>query len=302
MKINSAIITGATGAIGSALVKKLLDSGAIVHAIVRPNSNRIKNLVKHENLFVYECDLSSLTYLKKFGIKADAFFHLGWEKTTLSGRDDVQAQLSNVIYSLTAVELAESANAKVFVGAGSQAEYGKVSSPLNCETPVNPTSGYGIAKYTAGKATALKCKSIGMRHCWARILSVYGKNDSESSLISYLIKTFKAGEDAQLTKCEQIWDYIYSEDVADALIAIAEHGVDGREYPIGSGKGEPLKDFVIKVKNVVNNSCNVNFGAREYYPHQPMYLVADITQLTLDTGFTPKTDFTTGIKKLIGEL
>ena len=126
---------------------------------------------------------------------------------------------------------------KVFIGAGSQAEYGVQSVDLTPELPVKPESGYGIAKYATGKLSAMLCKSLGMRQNWVRNLSVYGPNDGENTLISYVIRELKAGRSPELTKCEQIWDYLYADDAGDAILAIAEKGVDGKAYPLGSGKG-----------------------------------------------------------------
>ncbi len=131
------------------------------------------------------------------------------------------------------------------------------------------------------------------------MLSVYGENDSENSLIMYLIDTLLKGEPPVLTRCEQIWDYIYSDDCAYALACIAAKGVDGRTYCIGNGIPTPLKDYVLSVRDVINPGIDIVFGGREYYPHQPMYLCADISDLKNDTGFTPKYSFKDGIERIV---
>lgn len=297
--MKTVVITGPTGAIGSALCSELLAQGVFVYAIVRPKSNRINNIPKSTNLKIIECELSNLQSLSNLEIKADAFFHLGWDKTTVLGRDDVNSQLKNIDYTLSAVDLANSLGCSVFIGAGSQAEYGVKDCALNGDTPVNPQSAYGIAKYTAGKLANIKCSSLGLRFCWCRILSVYGKNDGENTLISYLINSFKQNIAPSLTKCEQVWDYIYSEDIASALIAVAKKGVNGRVYCLGSGNPRTLKEYVIAVRDIVNKNCEINFGKKDYYPHQPMYLVADITDLVTDTGWQPKYSFEEGISRLL---
>ena len=228
----------------------------------------------------------------------DAFIHLSWEKTFGASRDDAEVQTRNIQYTLDAVQLAHRCGCQVFVGAGSQAEYGVQSVDLTPDLPVKPESGYGIAKYAAGKLSAMLCKSLGIRQCWVRILSVYGPNDGENSLISYLIREFKAGNSPQLTKCEQIWDYLYADDAAEAILAITEKGVDGKAYPLGSGNGRRLSDYVKDIREVINPAIEVQFGAKEYYPHQPMHLVADISELTKDTGWVPLMSFEEGISVL----
>lgn len=296
--IKSIIVTGATGAVGSAVVRRALANGIAVTCIVHKGSKRLGNLPQDERLKIVECNLSDYKNLQMEG-QYDAFIHLSWEKTFGASRDDAEVQTRNIQYTLDAVHLAHRCGCTVFVGAGSQAEYGVQSVDLTPDLPVKPESGYGIAKYAAGKLSAMLCKSLGMRQCWVRILSVYGPNDGENSLISYLIREFKAGNAPQLTKCEQMWDYLYADDAADAILDVAEKGVDGKAYPLGSGNGRRLSDYVEDIKNAINPAIEVQFGAKEYYPHQPMHLVADVRELTEDSGWKPRYGFVEGIKTML---
>ena len=291
------VVNGATGMIAVSLIKTALDKGDEVYAIARKNSHRVDNIPSGAK--VVFCDLSELIALKP-DFSADIFFHLAWDKTGAGGRDDVDVQLKNVEYTLDAVRLAKKLGCKKFVGAGSQAEYGITDKPLTPNSMLNPSSGYGVAKMCAGKMSKLLASQLGISHSWARILSVFGENDAPTTLISYLIDTFKKGERAELTKCEQTWDYVYADDCALALYLIGKNGVDGKSYPIGSGKPRKLSEFVTVVRDKVNKNAEICFGAKDYYPHQPMFLCADITELTEDTGFVPQYSFEEGINKTLG--
>jgi len=293
-------ITGATGMIGSSLADAALKEGHEVIAVVRPGSHRAGNLAD-ERITVAECGISDYKSIMG-GRKCDVLFHLAWDKTFGDGRDDAHAQLKNIEYTLDAVSLADSWGASAFVGAGSQAEHGRVDGKIRGDTPVNPTSGYGIAKYSAGRLSKLLCQKLGMRFCWTRILSVYGERDADHTLIMYLINTLLGGGVPKLTKCEQIWDYIYSEDAARALLSVGLHGTDGRTYPIGSGECRPLKEYVCELRDAIDPRLPVEFGAKEYYPHQPMMLCADISELTKDTGFVPRYRFRDGITRTINDV
>ena len=298
--IKSIIVTGATGAVGSAVVRRALENSMDVTCIVHQGSKRLGNLPQSDKVHIVECNLQDYKTLSLDG-QYDAFIHLSWEKTVGASRDDAEVQTRNIQYTMDAVQLAHRCGCSVFVGAGSQAEYGVQSVDLTPDLAVKPESGYGIAKYAAGKLSAMLCKNLGMRQCWVRILSVYGPNDGENSLISYLIREFKAGNSPQLTKCEQMWDYLYSDDAADAILAVGEKGVDGKAYPLGSGKGRRLSEYVEDIKNAINPSIEVQFGAKEYYPHQPMHLVANISELTKDTGWLPEIVFRKGINCVINK-
>ncbi len=295
--IQKIIVTGATGAVGSAVVRRAVDKGMDVTCIVHQGSKRLGNLPQSDKVHIVECDLQDYRTLSLVG-QYDAFIHLSWDKTVGASRDDAEVQTRNIQYTLDAVQLAHRCGCFVFVGAGSQAEYGVQSVDLTPDLPVKPESGYGIAKYAAGKLSAMLCKSLGMRQCWVRILSVYGPNDGENSLISYLIREFKAGNSPQLTKCEQMWDYLYADDAADAILAVADRGMDGKAFPLGSGNGRRLSEFVDDIKNAINPTIEVQFGAKEYYPHQPMHLVANIQDIIGDTGWKPESVFKQRISEL----
>ena len=296
--MKSILITGATGMIGSAIVEQAIEQGYKVTCLIRRGTTRTENIPKNDKVDLVECNIdeyNSITIHEKY----DIFMHLAWLKPFGNDRDNVELQLKNVQYTLDAVRLAKRCGCTIFIGAGSQAEYGVQSVPLTPDLPVNPESGYGIAKYTAGKLSKMLCQQLGMRFNWMRILSVYGKNDNSYTLISYVINELKAGRSPELTKCEQIWDYIHCDDAARAFLAVAEKGVDGKFYPLGSGNGRLLSEYVKDIQSVINPGIELGFGKKEYYPHQPMYLVSDIAQLLKDTGWYPNISFLEGIASII---
>jgi nucleoside-diphosphate-sugar epimerase len=296
--MNKIIVTGATGCVGSAIVRRALAQGMEVTCIVHEDSKRLSNLPQDERMKIVECNLSNYSSLQIPG-EHDAFVHMAWEKTFGASRDDAESQMRNIQYTLDACHLAKRCGCPVFVGAGSQAEYGVQSVDLTPDMPVKPESGYGIAKYAAGKLSALLCKSLGIRQNWVRILSVYGPNDGENTLISYVIRELKAGRSPELTKCEQIWDYLYADDAADAILAIAERGVDGKVYPLGSGSGRKLSEYIEDIRRIINPTVEVKYGAKAYYPHQPMHLVGDLSELRTDTGWEPSIEFIKGADRII---
>ena len=293
------VITGATGMIGVSLVNQLVSNGIFCLLLVKkeyikPNTLPVSDLCKVE-----ECDLHDL---EKFDYKDkdfDVFIHLGWMSTIGLGRDDAFLQEKNIKVSLDAVALAKKLGCNKFVGVGSQAEYGVTNSILSPELSCNPQSGYGIAKYSAGKLTRILANKLGISHCWIRILSVYGPNDNPNTLISYLINCLKNNIAPTLTPCEQIWDYIYVDDCSKAIISICEKGVDKKTYLIASGEPKRLKEYVLIVKNAINPTMRVVFGGKNYPKNQPMFLKADISELKKDTGFTPCISFEEGIKRTI---
>lgn len=295
-----AVITGATGMIGSALVRACLAEGMQVTALVRTASQRMGNLPESDRLRVIDCDVRSLSGITKAQVgQADFFFHLAWIGSAPSGRGLLHAQVDNVQYTVDAVELAGRLGCTAFVGTGSQAEYGRVEGDLTAETPTRPETGYGVAKLAAGQMSRLACEQLDIRHEWARILSIYGPGDAAHTMVMSVIADACAGRSPQCTKGEQLWDYLYCDDCAQALLAMALHGADGAVYPVGSGRQRRLSAFIKEICAVAHPQVTPDLGARPYMDKQVMNLRADITALTEDTGFIPQVSFEDGIARTI---
>lgn len=293
-----AIITGATGAIGTALVQELVNNNIKVLVICRKGSERNKNILKHPLVQVLECSLEDLKQIKNDDKEIyDVFYHFAWKGTAGNARNDMRMQNENVKYTLDAIEVAKKFGCRVFIGAGSQAEYGRVEGRLQPETPTFPENGYGIAKLCAGLMSKEYAQQMGLKHIWVRVLSVYGPCDGEQSMIMSTIRKLEANMIPQFTKGEQMWDYLYSEDAARAFRMLGEKGIDGKVYVLGSGKVKRLYEYIETLRDIVKKDAKIELGAVPYAEKQVMYLCADIGELTKDTGFVPKYTFEEGITK-----
>ena len=297
--IQTAVVTGPTGAIGIALCEKLLRENVTVYAVCRPGSSRIKDLPKAAALHVVECDAKELATLpqKMEGVSVDAFFHFAWAHTIGQGRNDMPAQIENIQSTIDADRAAKALGCQVFLGAGSQAEYGRVEGLLKSDTPAFPENGYGMAKLCAGQMSRVEAKALDIDHVWVRILSVYGPHDGPMTMISGTIRKLLAGERPALTAGIQRWDYLYAGDAADAFYLAACHGRNGAVYPLGSGQAMPLKDYIIQMRDAIDPALPLGLGEVPYGPLQVMHLQADISALQADTGFVPKTPFAEGIRR-----
>lgn len=317
-EIKTAVITGATGMIGTALTEYLLSQGVDVAVCVRHGSDkadRLKDVERHikrsgggqGKLHVIEANLEELgnrqvceKILEKIK-KADAFFHLGWAGTFGAARNDMFLQNQNIHDTLEAVRLAKRLDCEVFLGTGSQAEYGRVREGmrLSADTPAFPENGYGIAKLAAGQMSRIACQELGMNHIWMRILSIYGPYDTEKTMVMSAVNALLAGERPVFSPGEQLWDYLYVKDAARALYLAAVCGVHGSTYPLGSGKTRPLKEYIACIRDAVSPEAEIGLGELPYQENQVMYLCADVEKLTKDTGFVPEYTFEEGIRETV---
>lgn len=301
--MQAAVVTGCTGAVGLGLIDALMKNNVKVIAVVRKGSKRSYRIKESDSLKKVECDLSELDKLPQLvqatGIKPDVFYHFGWDGTFGDCRNDMYIQNMNVKYALDAVNAAALTGCSVFIGAGSQAEYGRVEGKLNSQVPAFPENGYGMAKLCAGQMTRIQCEKLGIRHIWTRILSVYGPYDGSATMVMSTIGKLLKGEKPSCTKGEQMWDYLYSKDAGKAFYLLGEKGVNGKVYCIGGGEARPLKEYIEDIRNAVNPEAEIGFGEVAYGPRQVMYLCADIQDLVKDTGFAPDYKFSEGIRETV---
>lgn len=298
--ISRAVVTGPTGAIGTALCLELAEQGIHVFAVCRPGSHRADAIPNHDHISIIYCDAAQLNQLVNLiPGGADAFFHFAWAHTIGAGRNDMNAQIENIRYTIDAVRAAAALGCRVFLGAGSQAECGRVEGVLKPDTPCFPENGYGMAKLCAGQMSRVEAQRLGIDHIWIRVLSVYGPGDGPATMISSVTRQLLAGQEPALTEGIQQWDYLYSGDAARAFLLAAKHGTNGKVYPLGSGKAMPLNVYIQQLRDAIDPALPLGFGKIPYGPLQVMHLQADISEISADTGFVPHTEFADGIRETI---
>ncbi|MBR4050189.1 MAG: NAD(P)-dependent oxidoreductase [Clostridia bacterium] len=296
-----AVVTGASSMIASSLIRLLVSNGHEVFAFVRPCSEKLDNLIKSDSVHIIEAELSDMLSAKsKIGCDCDVLFHFAWSGTGGAMRSNAEIQQKNVQYTLDAVELAKQLNCKTFVGAGSQAEYGRAVGKLTPDTPCNPENEYGRAKFEAGEKSRELAKNYGIKHIWLRVLSVYGVGDNDFTITVSSLKKLLNGKTAEFTPAEQLWDFLYCDDAANAFYLAALKGKNGAVYTLGSGEAKPLKDYIEIMRK--NAGGEIKLGALPYNENQVMYLCADISELTADTGFKPQIGYEEGIRRTINWL
>lgn len=292
------VVTGATSPIGVALIEVWKNCTADITVIVRKKSEKLKRLEEFPDIQVIECDLSEIEKLSNKQISCDIFYHIAWVGTGKKDREDCICQQKNIEYTLHMVELAHKWGAKVFVGTGSQAEYGRIEGTINEETLCSPESPYGVAKYASGKLAENLCCKYNIKFKWARVFSAYGKYDNPNTLIMSLISKLIEGESMSLTPCEQIWNYINYHDVGHALYLLGIKGTEGI-YCIANETSHQLLEYVNIIREHVNKNISLGIGESNYNRNHVMNLCVDIKKLKDETGYKSEICFTEGIDDLI---
>ncbi len=293
------VITGATSMIGCATINECLKNGIEVYAVVRKNSPNTHRLLQDSRLHIVECDLSDIcTLSEKISEECDTFYHFAWGHTGEGRNLDCLYQVDNIRFSIEAIREAKKLGCRQFIGSGSQAEYGNSGlDKISPDSPVNPQTAYGIAKYATCQLLLQEAKRLEIDIAWVRVFSVFGKFDKESTMISQLISNLKKGQRMKLTPCENTWDYLFSEDAGRAFRLIGEKSEGSKIYCLGSGKPRVLKDYILAARDIINPGAEVGIGDIDYKGPK-LNLCADISSLTRCTGFIPEISFEDGIKRL----
>lgn len=293
------IITGATGFIGSAVLAELLANGANVTVLIRPDSDRHRlATMQGFNEHTYYGMLGKETIHDLHERQPDVFIHCAWRGVHGSERNEVFQIDDNISLTTDSVKLAAAVGCKQWIGLGSQAEYGNPNRPINENCPLEPTTLYGKAKLTSGRAALELCEEHNMACTWLRVFSTYGPGDAPYWFIPYIIQEFIGGRTPKLTKCEQLWDYLYVTDAARAVVATATGSVNG-VFNLGSGSSFVIKEYVEAIQSEIGSTIEPAYGAVPYRKDQVMHLEADITKLKAATGWSPIVTRFEGIRKVV---
>ncbi|MFA6755248.1 MAG: NAD(P)-dependent oxidoreductase [Bacilli bacterium] len=292
------LIFGATSFIGINLVKKLYINNQII-AVLRKNSENDNKLDSFKNIQKIYCDMDEYYRFDSFyKDKADIAYLLSWRGVHGSLCNDENVQRENFENNLALFKILCKMNIKTIMTIGSQAEFGDFNEPANYLLKPKPTNAYGIYKLKLFEQLCEESKKYKVNYKHGRIFSCYGIGDNPNTLIMTIINSFKKNEKVNLTKCEQVWDYIYIDDCIDAIVDICDKGKCCHPYSIGSGEAHKLEYYVEIIRSSFKEA-NVEYGYYQYNKGQPMFVVANIQDLIKDTGFKKKTCFLDGIKRII---
>lgn len=294
------LVTGASGFLGSHLVRQLLVQGHEVIALLRESSQspRVSDWIDQVKVVRGSFEDVPVISEKLARDSFDVCFHLAWFGVTAEYRNDPSQIASNVAGSLQLWKLARESGCRHWVGLGSQAEYGPTDAVLHEDMVPRPVTAYGVAKLASGMLTGKMSEMAGMLHTWVRLLAVYGPGDDPKHLIPTVIETLLAGDRPALTSGEQRWDYLYVLDAARALCRIAETEAAGT-MNLACGETVVLRDLVTRIRDMVDPRLPIGFGEIPYRPDQVMHLEADISRLRSATGWKPQTSLEEGLRRTV---
>ncbi|OFV70024.1 NAD-dependent epimerase/dehydratase family protein [Acetobacterium wieringae] len=284
------LLTGATGFLGSYLLKEFIHNNYQVIVLKRSTSNifRIKEAIP--KVKYYDIDKINIkqVFMENPGI--DAIFHTA----TCYGRkaESLKEMINtNLVFPLEILEVASQENVKEF---------------WNIDTVLfRNTNHYALSKKQFkdwGRDLALKKKikfyNLKMEH-------MYGRLDDNDKFITYVLNKCLSNKGSiDLTFGEQKRDFIYIEDVVKIINFLLNNimikDANFKEFEVGTGTSIKIKDAVKIIKKATKSNVNLNFGALNYRENELMESSANLDAL-IRVGYNIDLtmDFCQGIKCLL---
>lgn len=294
--MKKAIVTGANGFVGSALVKELLSHDVQVVCLDRKGCNA--NIPKDERVTFIEHDLSNSAELEGVlsELGADIMYHFAWAGSAGPQRADTELQLKNAQWTVDCLRLAAKVGCKRFVCAGSIMEHETVSAAYAQGNKPGMAYVYGSGKLVAHTMAMSVAADIGIELVWAKITNAYGAGELSPRFINTTIRKIFADEPLQFTAATQNYDFVYIDDVARAFYLIGENGKPFSHYLIGSSNAAPLKQFILQIKEAIGQDKDFIFGDVPFTGINMPLDCFDCTKTFEDTGFKAQIGFVDGIK------
>lgn len=296
MSVNVAI-TGATGYIGNYVVNKLVSTFKNINILtINRDINKAKKMFNYKN-----CEHVTLEDKDKIcKFNPEILIHLATFSTSRNDEEIIDDLInSNINYGVKLLSiLSNCTNFKLFVNVGSFAEYRLGNDKIK-----------DAYLYTATKSAFRHFVDYysdlnNFKYINPILYTVYGGNDPNKKLINYIYESMGANEAVNMTKGEQILDFIHVEDVANFFYTIIENreniyqNIDnGQVLHIGTGVGIKIKNLADIIANTFNQKCNINWGGVAYRPLDTMKAIAPYQQTKDLTGWRSKISIADGLKK-----
>jgi UDP-glucuronate decarboxylase len=290
------LLTGPTGFIGAAFTRLALSRGHSVAGLIIPSEQVPAHLPPHQSLSWFRGTLDEAPWSDIQQFKPDVCVHTAWVTAPgvyLESPDNYKFLESSIKFLRKVNDL----GVNHIVGLGTCIEYQISNRKLSEDsTPIVPTTTYSKCKNELRQTLEADAKSRGFNASWARVFYPYGPREHPSRLCTAIIQRFSSGEKMILKTPDSTKDYIFIEDLAEALLTVVEKQFTG-PINLGTGIGISVREIAQTIGKLMAKEDLVG----EVSPPEidPLgYVVADNSRLR-SLGWTPKHDLGQGIQSLL---
>ncbi|MBF0292274.1 MAG: NAD-dependent epimerase/dehydratase family protein [Nitrospinae bacterium] len=307
--MDTALVTGGAGFIGSHLVEKLLGFGLRVRVLDNLSTGHVSNLpISNRAFSLIEGDIRDPLTVRKALEGMDALFHLAaLSSVPRSLAEPLETGSINLGGTITLLEAARDCGVKRFVFTSSAAVYGDVKTlPVREDSPLNPTNPYGADKMACEQHLSLFSRQHGIKTFAFRLFNVYGPRQNPDSpysgVVSRFIATAIKGWPVEIFgDGRQTRDFVFVSDVVDVLAKSLEMPVSIAE-PVNVGSGEPtsLLRLAETLEQVLGRSIEKVF--KEPRAGDIIHSVASIERLRSVFGVKSLVSLADGLRETVNSV
>ena len=296
------LVTGGCGFVGSALVRRLLAEPCEVVVVDDLSRGSVENLgPDQDRVRVIEQDVTQSLGRIFSSFQPHAVIHLAaLHFIPDCDADPARCLRVNVDGTRSVLEAASALSDPVsLVLASSAAVYAPADGPhREQEDSLGPVDVYGYSKLWAEELAAGFAARTGTAVGIARLFNVFGPGETNAHFIPSLISQMKAGESVRLGNLSSKRDYVFVDDVADALLRLARYGLDGQSATVnvGSGRAYSGNEVVEALAGLAEAGVAPVTDPSRLRPVDRPVLLADPTLAQKLLDWTPRTSLIEGLR------
>lgn len=293
------IITGAAGFIGRHLARTLAASGASVYGLSRSESDIA-------DVHGYVCDITDRRLLNEIvgDVRPSHIFHLAANKARSANIKDFRQCIDeNLIGTLNLLEACEAASCVPrLISLGTCEEYGGAEAPYLETTREVPVSAYSCSKVAMTQLLQTFHRIHGFPVVVLRPSLAYGPGQGDEMFLPALIQTLLRGKRFAMSRGEQTRDYVYIDDVVEALLLAAVHpSAIGQVINISSGTPTRIADVTKLAVDFIGNGVEtlLDIGKVAYRQGEAMDYWANRAKARQLLGWEPSVNLCDGMARTV---
>ena len=292
------LVTGATGLIGRHAIQDLVTRGYEVHGV-----SRTRPVDDTSGVIWHEADLLDPGEAQRIVKESCASYllHLAW----VTEHGEFWSSLDNKLWLTVSQRLIDAfveAGGERVVVSGSCAEYdwNALGDGIcrETETPLNPHTLYGQCKVALYKWLMSR---EDISSAWGRVFFLYGEGESPKRLVPDVALALIEGREAKCSSGRQVRDFLDAESVAQGFVALLLSDVHGA-VNVASGEARTIADIANLLGDVTCKPELVKLGAFPDRPDDPASIVADVTRLTKEVGYTSSNNLRDSLEEFVTAL